>query len=179
MLNILQINIECFCAVWNEIRITKKLYNAYRQWIKFQSLAMFMMDILVYALCSQLLVIYYKQTALELKKMTYISLKSSLRRLTQLHSITTELHNSYGFILKAKCLYIMVTLIQTIYSTVNFKTKKRGLLLFWQIFATADMCLRLWLICYTGDRIRNAVRQIFYSLNFSRYSISSRCNVVI
>ena len=178
-MNILQINIECFCAVWNEIRITKKLYNAYRQWIKFQSLAMFMMDILVYALCSQLLVIYYKQTAVELKKMTYVSLKSSLRRLTQLHSITTELHNSYGFILKAKCLYIMVTLIQTIYSTVNFKTKKRGLLLFWQIFATADMCLRLWLICYSGDRIRNAVRQIFHSLNFSRYSISSRCNVVI
>ena len=141
---------------------------------------MFMMDILVYALCSQLLVIYYKQTAVELKKMTYVSLKSSLRHLTQLHSITTELHNSYGFILKAKCLYIMVTLIQTIYSTVNFKTKKRGLLLFWQIFATADMCLRLWLICYSGDRIRNAVRQIFQPQFFPLFNFikMQRCHLI-
>ena len=165
----LQIGFESFCACWNEYIKIGNLYNVAQQFIKFQSLAFFMADIYVYALCAQILAFYYKQTALTLEKRRFGFLNAFRKQIFHLQNITAELQNGYGCILKAKCLYILVVLIQTTYSIMLHGLRKDLLYVAWQIFVTLDMCVRFWLVCYSGDCLRNSVRTTFEVLVISKW----------
>lgn len=173
----MQINVECFCGTRTEWTRRRTYSSSLQQFIKFQNLAIFMVDVLAYALCARLLMIYYRQTAMKLREIRHVSLKLSLKHFTHLHNVTTQLQNDYGFILKAKVLYVLINLISTTYDTMTYGVSKDYFLMFWMVFVTTDLCIRFWLICYSGDCIRNAVRKMSLNiLDFSKRSnITKHC----
>lgn len=153
----LKVNFECCCAILHELN--RKHLNALhviQQIIKFQGLAPLMTTILIYAIFTQLLVIYYRQLATNIEQNNR-NIAFSVRIYSRLQNATDLMHNHLQFYMDLNCLFFLVNLIQTVYNMLVYDPFKNTLLLVWNIFATTDMCIRLWVICHSADRIRDAV----------------------
>ena len=115
-----------------------------------------MATILIYAICAQILVIYYQQLAIQIEQNNK-DIVYSIQTFVRLQNATDRLHDHFLFIMKLNTLFCIVNLIQTVYNLLIYGLGENILLITWNTFAAVDLFFRLWVICHSADYIRNAV----------------------
>ena len=139
--------------------------EALQQFIRIESYLILDVSVLTFSACGHLLVIFYEQLAEQiivnasLTKLFFFSTMS-----TQLSAAVTFLCIQFAFTLLINCIHSFFSLLfftdSLITEIVNPELRISAV---WDSIVLIDCLVRLWLICHTVDKIRNAVIKLFPS----------------
>lgn len=127
------------------------------------------LPIWIFAICGQLLVVYFERLESDLKNLTQLKAKYIrsrcvlqqalviLRLLEKLYHATSLLHRRLRFMLIINCCLSFIVWILSTYYAINFWMEGLILVGFWDFSRVLDSFVRFFAMCYTSDQIRTAV----------------------
>ena len=142
---------------------TFPVLEALHQFIRIESYLILDVSVVIFSASSQLLIIFYRQ----LVERTIVN--PSLAKLFFFSSISTRLSAAVTFLCVQFALILLINCIHS-FSCLLFFTEalmgeivdpNRKVSAVWSSIVLIDCLVRLWLICHTVDKIRNAVITVF------------------
>jgi hypothetical protein len=142
---------------------TFPVLEALQQFIRIESYLILDVSVVIFSASSQLLIILYRQ----LVERTIVN--PSLAKLFFFSSISTRLSAAVTFLCVQFALILLINCIHS-FSCLLFFTEalmgeivdpNRKVSAVWTSIVLIDCLVRLWLICHTVDKIRNAVITVF------------------
>lgn len=129
------------------------------------------MAVWLFALCGQLVELFYQETIRTLgaeaavseihataKRRRLEKMWITLSQLRDLAEANRRLHRDFRSMLMANCCLSVVTVIASAYYFIEYFTSEYWIVTVWDGSDVLEFCLRLWLICHTADCIRSSVR---------------------